>query len=48
MSAGEVAELLRLLQRGVGQPAVALQCRCETQLAFFHVGGQGRHGLAFG
>jgi hypothetical protein len=30
MSAGEIRELLQQLQRGIGQPAVALECRCEN------------------
>jgi hypothetical protein len=30
MSAGEVRELLQQLQRGIGQPSVALECRCKN------------------
>ncbi len=30
MSAGEVRELLQQLQRGIGQPSVALECRCDN------------------
>ena len=30
MSAGEVRELFQQLQRGVGQPCLALECRCEN------------------
>ncbi len=30
MSAGEVRELLQQLQRGIRQPSVALECRCEN------------------
>jgi hypothetical protein len=30
MNAGEVRELLRQLKRGVGQPSVALECRCDN------------------
>jgi hypothetical protein len=30
MSAGEVRELLQQFQRGIGQPSVALECRCDN------------------
>ncbi len=30
MSAGEVRGLLQQLQRGIGQPSVALECRCDN------------------
>ena len=30
MSAGEARELLQQLQRGIGQPSVALECRCDN------------------
>src|SRR6516225_2136322 len=30
MSAAEVRELLRQLQRGIGQPSVALECQCDN------------------